>query len=902
MKKFLSLVLALAMTLSLVTISAGAKDFADESDIDYDAAVDVISELGIVSGYGDNSFRPDGLLTRGAAAKIICNLILGPTTAGALQAGTAPFKDVPTTNTFAGYITYCAQQGIISGYGDGTFRPSGSLTGNAFMKMLLGALGYSSSIEGYTGANWQVNVVKQAIGIGLDDGNDNFVGSANVTRGEAALYAYNMLQATMVEYDNQSTIVVGDIHINTSSARDEVSFVGVGADTDGNISRDGKVQFAERYFKDLSKRVGTQTDDFERPSTTWRLKSKTIGTYADTPDLVYTEKVEMGDIYADLGLGKTLTAANLEFYVNGNTADTGVDNDGNNLSSLNLSRGSKREIGGNGTLVEVYYDDTTDPATADIIVIDTYAGEITSVRGETSSRDANVTVTPLNAGRGGNYDTEDFEVDDIVTYNYSNKSGDAGVKNVALAETITGELEGYTDGKTVTVAGDTYKFGANADIDAADLKAALDNDVTVTLDQYGFVLDVDTEATSTNYAVVLKYSDADTWNDARAELLFTDGKTERVNLDKNYDQKSGTDKLAEGTIVSYTINRKDQYVLKVLEDPKAAAANDQITENGSYQIDVGSVTRANGKTIFLVASKSGDDTIYTAYTGIANVPTITVKNAAVINGYVKSGTAATVVYINATNASISSSSKDVVFIVSDNDKASHNSEKGEYYRHDAIVNGDITEIDLDKPYNRGLYTIMTVDGAGVASLGGSTKNEGVYKGSGTDREANGAIGLNGNWYTYSDDCEVFYVDADDNVTVSSISGITKDETDRVFWKETNGEVTTIVICESVTGAKDITGGITYIFTDNDTVSRTDATPSIIGTNVTVTTTGAHTGWHLEISDIEVSAGATWSVVGSNSAEVMSNGGSATADNQIEVEVTAENGKSTVYTITFQAKS
>ena len=139
MKKFLSLVLALVMTMSLVTVSAGAKDFADASDIDYDAAVDVISELGVVDGYSDNSFRPDNLLTRGAAAKIICNLILGPTTANALSASTAPFKDVPTTNTFAGYITYCAQQGIISGYGDGTFRPTGTLSGNAFMKMLLGA-------------------------------------------------------------------------------------------------------------------------------------------------------------------------------------------------------------------------------------------------------------------------------------------------------------------------------------------------------------------------------------------------------------------------------------------------------------------------------------------------------------------------------------------------------------------------------------------------------------------------------------------------------------------------------------------------------------------------------------------------------------------------------------------
>ena len=35
MKKFLSLVLALVMTMSLVTVSAGAKDFTDDSEITY---------------------------------------------------------------------------------------------------------------------------------------------------------------------------------------------------------------------------------------------------------------------------------------------------------------------------------------------------------------------------------------------------------------------------------------------------------------------------------------------------------------------------------------------------------------------------------------------------------------------------------------------------------------------------------------------------------------------------------------------------------------------------------------------------------------------------------------------------------------------------------------------------
>ena len=139
MKKFLSLVLALTMMMSLVTINAGAAEFTDDEDITYDEAVAVISEIGVVNGYEEGDFKPQNGLTRQAAAKIICNLILGPTTAAELHADTAPFSDVPVSNDLSGYIAYCAKEGIISGYADGTFRPTNGLTGYAFMKMLLGA-------------------------------------------------------------------------------------------------------------------------------------------------------------------------------------------------------------------------------------------------------------------------------------------------------------------------------------------------------------------------------------------------------------------------------------------------------------------------------------------------------------------------------------------------------------------------------------------------------------------------------------------------------------------------------------------------------------------------------------------------------------------------------------------
>ena len=300
MKKFLSLVLALVMTMSLVTVSAGAKDFTDNSKINYKEAVDVMSAAKVIDGYAEGDFRPANTLTRGAAAKIICNLILGPTTAEALVADAAPYKDVPTSNVFAGYIAYCAKEGIISGYADGTFRPAASLSGYAFMKMLLGALGYDATTEGYTGNNWSINVAKRALNVGLDDDlKGDFNGVKAVNREEACLYAFNTLKATMVEYENSNSVTVNGITFtNKSTAKDMKN----DTKTDGNIKDDGLMQFAEKYFSDLK---GTPaTDDLGHPSTKWMWKKDKIGTYANDADETYTltgtYEIGTGKDYASL--------------------------------------------------------------------------------------------------------------------------------------------------------------------------------------------------------------------------------------------------------------------------------------------------------------------------------------------------------------------------------------------------------------------------------------------------------------------------------------------------------------------------------------------------------------------------------------------------------------------------
>ena len=142
LKKILALVLALVMSLSLVTMANA--DFSDAADIEHKEAVEVMAAAGVLAGY-DGKFDPNGTLTRAQAAKIIAYVLTGGEPAAVTG---APFSDVPANNWAAPSVAYVSGKGIVDGLGDGTFAPNGQLTGYAFGKMLLNAL----KIEGtYTG-------------------------------------------------------------------------------------------------------------------------------------------------------------------------------------------------------------------------------------------------------------------------------------------------------------------------------------------------------------------------------------------------------------------------------------------------------------------------------------------------------------------------------------------------------------------------------------------------------------------------------------------------------------------------------------------------------------------------------------------------------------------------------
>ena len=612
MKKFLSLVLALVMAMSLVTVSAGAKDFTDDSTITYGEAVAVVSEAGIVDGYTDGSFNPTTTLTRGAAAKIICNMILGPTTAAALSADTAPYSDVPTDHVFAGYISYCAQQGIISGYADGTFRPAGTLTGYAFMKMLLGALGYNAETEGYVGGNWSIAVAKQALNIDLDDGNDEFVGTKAVTREEACLYAFNTLKATMVDYSQKTEVTTGDATVTISGARFDKAN---GTKTDGYIKDDGLMQFAEKYF---SKLVGeADVDDLGRPATTWKYDGDKIGTYADSADdtlVLNKNKTAAQVLYSDSDYfdfdEDDDFAAKLKVYVNGDKqAATKVSE----LSSVALKAGDQ---------VEVFENDDHDIAT--IAVVRYSLARINDV-------DDNISSTYTKKGASVSISLEDLDETGIGATYYDVYSGDsskvlAGFDADTYTEDTVLAIAMKADDKTIV---DSHVAGV-VDGKVTAYNSGVAAKVTVGEDDYPLHATIDMAGTATNmqgltnlfnyddstYAV---YTDVngyvigieETESVKLEDVYYVTGITKGTNLYKGtyYAQAVA---LADGSVVEFKLKESDTATDTALglTAKIAALEADQTGEN--FEAVKGLYTFEKDGSKYTAKKYTGDST-YTIY-------------------------------------------------------------------------------------------------------------------------------------------------------------------------------------------------------------------------------------------------------------------------------------------------
>ena len=720
MKKFLSLVLALVMTMSLVTVSAGAKDFTDNSKINYKEAVDVMSAVKVIDGYAEGDFRPSATLTRGAAAKIICNLILGPTTASALVADAAPYKDVPTNHTFAGYIAYCQKEKIISGYADGTFRPAASLTGYAFMKMLLGALGYDAEVEQYTGANWSINVAKRAMNIGLKDGLiGDFNGVKAVTREEACLYAFNTLQATMVEYSAKTSVSTNGttVVIAGSEAKDVVNT----GKTDSNIDKDGKMQFAEKYFEDL--KLDKTSDDFGRPANKWNVKKEEVGTYANTPDATFTKKVTKADVYN--AIGKTV----YDDLKDGDaTLTTYFDGDGTKVKAADVDStwANKNDTGkvnstGNGDLTEIYVDDDNNVT---IVTIRTYVFQAATDY-DAKKESVNLTQDGSKADNLTNaaktivlndrtVEAEDYAVvkdlkaDDYVLVTAVKNGSGYDVKSVEKAEVKTVEVSGYKLNDSVDAASTTYKYNANAD----SIKGTSYNvgkQATLVLDKYGYIIAVEESVVLSDYVYIEKFGSTSSLNaKALANAIFADGTDAEITVKEVLGVKNKTTIANYGTSMAgwytYSKNTANEYTLYAIESKYNQKADSfsgitEVSVNGKVNPIKGALSGvlANDDTVILVSDKDDDITVYTGVKNFPGVKLTSASSKATVSAVVKTSNGyASLVYIDVDGSATITGDKNsnLVYVV-EYDGKYVTKDNETFYKYTVLDGEDEVKIEAD---------------------------------------------------------------------------------------------------------------------------------------------------------------------------------------------------------------
>ena len=531
MKKLLAMVLALVMTLSLaVSANAAFKDDKSISD-DYAESVAVLNGMGVFKGYEDGSFKPEGNITRAEVATIIYRIYtadVAKNDKSGLYATYNKFSDMAGAGWAQGYIGYCANASLVKGYPDGTFKPSGKVTGYEVLAMILRAVGYDKNNE-FSGADWALHVAQTAQQLGvLDNVAKTTDLNAPASRELVAELLFQGIQKAQVTY----TPAFGYV-------------------TDKVISTKTN-SLGEKNFKLAS---AAAADKWGRPATKWTYTTgDKATTFVEKPDLTYTKAVAECDVAHDAGL-KVDTAYTL--IVNGQTASTKY--------TVNLTD-TKTKMGAQGRLFEIY-DDT-------IVMIDTFLAKVTYVADITYDAQGHVktpaTIT-LEVYDAKNASTPLTLKDYDDNYGYAKDEYvlvNAYTGKAANSATVSGKVLNTADQYAEIVSKATSVDGAQSVIywnaqqhnvegtvydDAAKfyLDQAAQKDVKCTwyFDSYNNLIGAVEIAAATSYGVINSIwwagNAADGSGVAKANVTYMDGTTAQVDLSK----MTYFDELASGTTV-----------------------------------------------------------------------------------------------------------------------------------------------------------------------------------------------------------------------------------------------------------------------------------------------------------------------------------------------------------------
>ena len=593
LKRVLSLALASIMLLGMMVVSAGAasKDFTDASEIKNVEAVDVMVALGVLEGGDKGDFQPNSILTREQAAKIICYMLLGEEAAEKLTTNYSIFSDVPANRWSAPYISYCVNLGILAGDGHGNFYPEGKLTGVAFAKMLMVALGYNAERENYVGNNWEINVSAAAIAVGVAP--KGLVLSNELSRQDAAQMAYNTLTATMVEYLNDNTIIIGDTTVSTVG---KASAVKQSPYTDTMDQEN--LQFAEKYFGKLKKLA--DTDAFMRPATTWTYKNETIGTFVNADQMIaeYTTSVSGKELYDVVGTS-AFKHYDFESYVDGAEDDLYEE-----ITKTNKAGVSET---GDGALTQVFADNDNEIIT--ITVVNTYLAKATTDY-NAKKDEATFEIYGLNKTEkvsGENFNVEEISADDFVLVSYSYETD--AIEIISEVETLsevainrftsndTGNNQG-TNVSSITVDGTkygasntlTYDVKVLEDYTNSNLK---DKTYNVYLDQYGYAIGVEEVSAPAAYLFMTGINSGTDYlatANFEANVIFTDGTSAVVKVKNNDDVRTVIGQADGKALVNswfkFVKGKNDVYTLTAVPN---TLGNGKVAQNRTSKADVAKI-------------------------------------------------------------------------------------------------------------------------------------------------------------------------------------------------------------------------------------------------------------------------------------------------------------------------
>ena len=218
-RKFLSLILVFAMTVSLLTVGTGAVEptYGDTAGHWAESSIERWSAYGIIQG-SNGLFDPNGQLTCAQLATILAKLLKLP------AAKDAGFTDNTADAWYYDAINRCAAAGILNGNGDGTVTPDAPISRERAIVMLGRALGIEPirkpDLTKYTDAAkvapYAQGMVAAMIEAGIVGGvtadelapQDNITRAATVTILDRAIDTYADEAGATVKADGKGIVLV----------------------------------------------------------------------------------------------------------------------------------------------------------------------------------------------------------------------------------------------------------------------------------------------------------------------------------------------------------------------------------------------------------------------------------------------------------------------------------------------------------------------------------------------------------------------------------------------------------------------------------------------------------------------------------------------------------------------